>query len=38
MVKTNSTLTDDLIEKEWNLNDWKDKIQTYRIDIIHMDN
>ena len=30
MVETNDTLTDDLIRKKWNLEDWNNKIQIYK--------
>ena len=26
-------LTDDWIEKDWNLEDWNDKMQTYRTEM-----
>ena len=32
-VEINSRLTEDSIGKEWNLEDWNDKIQTYRTEM-----
>ena len=32
-VEINSRLTEDLIGKEWNLEDWNNKTQTYRTEM-----
>ena len=33
MVETNGTLTENLIEKKWNLENWNDKSQNYKTEM-----